>query len=886
MYNEILKTGSENFEILSAAKSLLEAGISVLPCDEKEPVSKIKKWGDLRKRPLNEKNYQYYFDSASQIAIICGETKGSSLPIEAIDVDSHNDLSGKLNNVLLAAIKYSMPEVFEKLVIEKSTKGGLHLLYRCRQIGGNNSEIARRHAIPEERANGERSLVLIETRGSGGYIVCSPSLGYKTMQGELSDIQEISPEERELLLNICRSFDRTGKLELPGVSKKKLDAPDAPWIVFNQNHDYAWIAEALQKAGWTISNESDSLIPVLRPGNAKSKTSGSIWKESNCLYLFSSSTEFEAGKPYTAFGVYAQLIHDGNWKSAAKELGTQGVGTWKERDHEFYSVNENGKLEIKTGSIGDWLKDIGFYKHRDSINEFRIVQVVENIVRFVSYDLIKKTFLDYIEKDTKAHDPKIFDAFNNKTADLFSEGGGIISRLEDLNENRFLKSEKGKNWFFFKNAAVLVEEAEKQVVPYSELEGLIWENQVHQRNYKEAEGDCDMSKFVERISSIKNGDGKWIRRPEKEDVIKRGIGYGLDRYKDPSNAVSLIFTDEFFDEDDIKAEGRTGKDLMCELISQLRHPAVIDGKKFDPSSKFSYQGIDTDTEIVTLLDLQGRFDFEKLFNVTTNALIVEYKHEREFKIPYKKSPKWIITCNYTLKGSSGSHAGRKHEIEFSNYFTKSHSPKQEFGRVLMEEWDEHEWNLFDNYMIGCLQLFMQKGLGNPATESLKRKQLIKDTNINFLQWIDQLYDWGKGIDHIPDRIGKDEFKGQFINKYQDFKNSKVPLSTHKFTQWLKRWCDEYGIGIDGRHADNLGVMEYKFTKPEPKKLDIDIVDEHDEEREILENIGAVLNLGSAPGAFESAPASQNCTGTAPELQTELGEGQLDTWEPVSEVEEF
>jgi putative DNA primase/helicase len=49
------------------------------------------------------------------------------------------------------------------------------------------------------------------------------------------------------------------------------------------------------------------------------------------LYVFSTSTVFEAEKGYTKFSAYTLLNHNGDFSAAARELVELGYSTKKER---------------------------------------------------------------------------------------------------------------------------------------------------------------------------------------------------------------------------------------------------------------------------------------------------------------------------------------------------------------------------------------------------------------------------------------------------------------------------------------------------------------------------------------------------------------------------
>ena len=68
--------------------------------------------------------------------------------------------------------------LISRLVHETSMNGGHHLVYRCKTIEGSR-KLARRPATEQELLHNpkDKSRVLLETRGTGGYFVSYPSHG-------------------------------------------------------------------------------------------------------------------------------------------------------------------------------------------------------------------------------------------------------------------------------------------------------------------------------------------------------------------------------------------------------------------------------------------------------------------------------------------------------------------------------------------------------------------------------------------------------------------------------------------------------------------------------------------------------------------------------------
>jgi hypothetical protein len=123
-----------------------------------------------------------------------------------------------------------------------------------------------------------------------------------------------------------------------------------------------------------------------------------------------------------------------------------------------------------------------------------------------------------------------------------------------------------------------------------------------------------------------------------------------------------------------------------------------------------------------------------LFSVVTEGLTLEKKNKDAIKIPFSKSPKIAITTNYAIKGSGNSFVRRKWELELSQHYTKEFTPLVEFGKHFFGEWDENEWCQFDNFMISCLQLYLDSGLLKANLVNQALKSFMSSTSNDFAEW--------------------------------------------------------------------------------------------------------------------------------------------------------
>jgi hypothetical protein len=182
-------------------------------------------------------------------------------------------------------------------------------------------------------------------------------------------------------------------------------------------------------------------------------------------------------------------------------------------------------------------------------------------------------------------------------------------------------------------------------------------------------------------------------------------------------------------------------------------------------------------------DIKKNFAFENLFSLITEGITIEYKGQDAIHIPVEKSPKIVITTNYTVKGNGGSFEARKFELELSNYFNVNHTPEQKFGKRLFDGWNEKEWAEFDNYMINCLQYYLKNGIQKHEYKNLEVRKFINVTSYEFYEWT-QTPDWIT--------FGERYNKGILYEKFcEDFSVDKKYVTPRRFRNWIKEYCNHF-----------------------------------------------------------------------------------------------
>jgi len=282
-----------------------------------------------KKIPLVEEwqipDREYDFSKASGVGLLCANG------VTGIDFDLKYDITGTLFDRFKKAVSQIDKELLKKMVVQKTTNGGYHLIFKCSVIEGNK-KLAQRYATEEEKLKGDKVKVLIETRGEGGYLAVEPTQGYKFIYGSLDKIQEITPDEREILISTARTFNEVFKeVSVPRVAIKKEIKGLTPFEDYNNQAD---VVALLEKHGWSVMGQKGSKTLLKRPGQTSSAHSGNYDHDKNWFSVFSTSTEFEPETPYLPYAVYAYLECNKDFSEASRRLYEEGFGDRIENNRE------------------------------------------------------------------------------------------------------------------------------------------------------------------------------------------------------------------------------------------------------------------------------------------------------------------------------------------------------------------------------------------------------------------------------------------------------------------------------------------------------------------------------------------------------------------------
>ena len=293
---------------LTRCNKLIDDGFSLITANSQKVPNF--KWKESHTKAISKHDFEKHWNDPT--TELCGIVTGFDF-LEVIDIDlkviPNAYDQAKFWEEFLGLLYSQIDDFEEKFVIYKTLNNGYHILYKCKKIGGN-TKLA--------KLKGQKEAI-IETRGTGGYVVIYDN---QISQLSYSDIKEISELDRDIVISSCRTFNEPDIIDLvpKGIIKQDGFNGKPSWIDYNE-----------RESVWhLISDEFESVKKlsskiIVKRNGAKSAHSGYIF-DSNKLFLFSTGTRYPNEKPLSPFDIYTIKYHYGDYSAAAKELYKQGYG--------------------------------------------------------------------------------------------------------------------------------------------------------------------------------------------------------------------------------------------------------------------------------------------------------------------------------------------------------------------------------------------------------------------------------------------------------------------------------------------------------------------------------------------------------------------------------
>lgn len=501
-----------------------------------------------------------------------------------------------------------------------------------------------------------------------------------------------------------------------------------------------------------------------------------------------------------------------------KEQDNQKEILYKEYGiRKFWQLTDKGgqrnvELKIDHYEFINYIYDLG-YRRYDVNNDFIFIQLTGKIIDQVTVTQIQ----DHIIQKIKNLPDEFWEKEGTRKSQLLTKlhaAPGVyfskqkFSLLEPEKKMILNKDTRDKCFIYYRNGFVECVAESYIFKTYDELENYVFRKQIKDRDF------CLVSEkgyFWQYFTNITRNENQ--EDAERYFALRSMIGYLMHSFYD-TKMKSVNLTDSDISEN---AEGRTGKTLLGRAISHIKSLCEISGKDFDPANKHKYSEVDLDTQIVFLNDLRKNFRFESLFNDISDHFTVDKKNQHPFTI----RAKMLISSNDTFRTEGASAKDRVIEFELSNYYHLNFGPNDEFGHFFFSEWNEEEWSRFDNFMVGCISLYLAKGIMDVKPINLTRRKQIQHTNQDFVEHMDLLVADGELI--REKWYDKKELFDRFMEQYPEYKDDRWLKSPRNFIKYLKTYAS-YSETLKGytheRKSNGRSWIKFSLYKSEKETASI------------------------------------------------------------------
>ncbi len=437
------------------------------------------------------------------------------------------------------------------------------------------------------------------------------------------------------------------------------------------------------------------------------KSTLSLSKNNNTFTVENKHPLFTIGDTYKPFDLLLKLRFKGDKERAESYLIEQGYDNVS-KYIENLIFNDKGKFDPYKAS--EFLKSDGYMRVSEQGRDETIVYKVDNgIMREVN---VKSDTVSLFKTKLKGH-PKESDLANELHKSRASVNS-VWSLLEGVPYDLQMDT-KNSTYIPFKNgvAKVTKDSLEFELVKYDSLKLFLpTESMKHEikpfdiRNREIG----NFEKFVRY--AIVGHNKKELTEKEANDLkaFYSAIGYLLSSHKDLAQNKAIIFSDA--GADDTNRNGRRGKTLIMLALRMFKPTLMKGGSEFDPNYRHVFADIEKYHKLYLIDDVAKNFNFHALYTNITGGISAERKGTRAVEIPYSHSPKFMISTNWVVPRNSNedSTIARFAEYQFSNFFNATHTPLEYFEETFFQDWKEKEWQLFHEFILMCVMLFLSDGL--------------------------------------------------------------------------------------------------------------------------------------------------------------------------------
>ena len=433
-------------------------------------------------------------------------------------------------------------------------------------------------------------------------------------------------------------------------------------------------------------------------------------------------------------------------------------------------------------------------------------------------------------------------------------GKGVLNSIPSLEGRTLLRDKRDSSYRFFINGYVeITSDKVTEPLPYSSLpdDCYIWNDLVTPRHYRPSEfeirsGDRHFRDYVANLSRDPEGEFN----DQAFERLQIAIGYLCHRHNRASERRCLILIDRLDDESLIgQSNGGTGKSILPVCLFNALNGYRINGKaiKQNKIDQFTFGSINEAHELILIDDAADDFDFESLYPHITGDFFIRSMRKNPISIPEDRAPKIVITTNRPVGDSGFSSQRRKFIVEVSPYYREQaqkygKTPKDLHGGMELgkDEWGDHDWNEFYQFVFECIQVYLKKGLPklNEESKNYKRSQFIsrcgspdaldaierilEQVSASGDEWfVDQFYaeirrtvPSCKVTEAILLGVLKDvaEAQGYLFNPHKNGNKDSQRLNGDRWSRWVALGLDQSTKKTGGSYQKDDRVTVFRVSK--------------------------------------------------------------------------
>jgi hypothetical protein len=601
------------------------------------------------------------------------------------------------------------------------------------------------------------------------------------------------------------------------------------------------------------------------------------------LWLPEKLKEFrdKRGNPCKDFKDYVEKFYNKDYSSAFTNALDKLIANalpfqfWTE-----YFSNKKMNYNLSNTRLYHFLAHMGFGRYEDpNIKEgFVYIKKEGSIVKVLHPYEIENYVHQFLQDRQMNPDLRDYIYKSNQL------GERSLSKLPKVSVD-FTRADRHTQYLFFSKKVWKITGSEIKEFKQGEVDNYVWEDKVIDFNVKkeempqfkistDAEGNYDVEVLkkdnpffnyiinASRVHWRKELEESFENRPEieaetyfkknqfniagtrltEDEVYEQkmhlinkiySIGYLLHTYKDDSRPWCLFVMDNKISETG-ESHGGSGKSVGFGNMNHiLKRRFYIKGR--DPKvtqNDFIYHGVTEDTDFILIDDANQYLDFGFFYSEITGSLKVNPKNGQPYEIPFAKSPKFVITSNFTIKDDGPSTARRLLFCSFSDYYhenkdgeyKQSRNISDDFGgRNLFRDFTEAEWNTFYNFCAQCIQFYLSHpGKINPPMDNVTKRSLRAEMGEAFEGWADSFFA-NKETDEMGNEVDEFKYLDKYFSKEEAFdefmKTTKQgKWSTNKFKKAMKAYCQLNGFILNPKDLNGANGRITKSIKGKTQEV--------------------------------------------------------------------